>query len=214
MRILTLVLGLVVALGACAQEMTPAKYKEGVDYKVLDNPVRTITPGKIEVTEAFSYTCPHCVNFESSVLTWEKALPEDVQLVKLPVIWRPAMQLHARIMYTGIALGMAHEVDARIFKAIHKERNKLKSESDIAIIFKELGVDGEKFKKTFNSFGVSSKVQQADARTRNMKITGTPQLIIDGRYSVNATKALGHDGMLKVADFLVEKVRAERKAAQ
>lgn len=212
MRIITLVLGLVVAIGACAQDVTPEKYTEGVDYKVLENPVRTITPGKIEVTEAFSYTCGHCYKFESRVMAWEKAQAEDVQLVKLPVIWRPSMQFLARIMYTGQALGMAQDVDARVFEAIHDKKKKISSEDQVAAIFKDLGVEEEKFKKTFNSFGVSSKVQQADARTRNMKVTGTPQLIVAGRYSVNATKALGHEGMLKVVDFLVEKVRAETAA--
>ncbi len=212
MRILTLVLGFVVALGACAQEPAPAKYTEGKDYKVLAKPVRTITPGKIEVTEAFSYTCGHCYNFEPRIHAWEKAMPEDVALVKLPVIWRPSMQMLARIMYTGQALGMQHEVDARVFAAIHKEKNKLASEGAIAAIFEELGVDKDKFKKTFNSFGVSSKVQQADARTRNMKVTGTPQMIVDGRFTVAATKGMGHEGMLEVVDFLVAKVRAERAA--
>ncbi len=120
------------------------------------------------------------------------------------------MQPLARIMYTGEALGISHKVNLHVFKAIHDKKNKLGSEGAIIKLFEELGVEEEKFKKTFASFGVSSKVQQADARTRSMKITGTPQLIIDGRYSIKATKELGHAGMLKVADFLIEKVRAEK----
>lgn len=213
MRIITLVLGLVVALGACAQEAPKkAEYVEGTHYHALSEPVRTITPGKIEVTEAFSYTCGHCYNFEPRLNAWEKKLPDDVAVVKLPVIWRPSMQPLARIMYTGEALGMGHEVNARVFQAIHKEHNKLASEDAVAALFKELGVDNDKFKKTYMSFGVSSKVQQADARTRSMKVSGTPQIIIDGRYSIKASKDLGHAGMLKVADFLIAKIRAERTA--
>ena len=53
-------------------------------------------------------------------------------------------------------------------------------------------------------------MQQADARTRGMNVTSTPQLVVDGRYTVRATKELGHDGMLKVVDFLVNKVRQEK----
>ena len=210
MRILTLVLGFMLSLGACAQEKAGEQYKAGEHYKVLDKPVRTITPGKIEVTEAFSYTCGHCYNFEPRITAWAKNAPEDVALVKLPVIWRPSMQFLARIMYTGEALGMGHEVNEKVFDAIHKQKKKMASEDEVAELFAELGVDNEKFKKTFNSFGVSSKVQQADARTRSMKVTGTPQMIIDGRYTVSATKKMGHAGMLKVVDFLVEKVRAEK----
>lgn len=210
MRILILVLGFMLSLGACAQEKAGEQYKAGEHYKVLEKPVRTITPGKIEVTEAFSYTCGHCYNFEPRITAWAKNAPEDVALVKLPVIWRPSMQFLARIMYTGEALGMGHEVNEKVFDAIHKQNKKMATEGEVAALFAELGVDEEKFKKTFNSFGVSSKVQQADARTRSMNVTGTPQMIVDGRYTVAASKQMGHAGMLKVVDFLVEKVRAEK----
>lgn len=210
MRVVILVLGFIFSLAACAQGNDVEKFKEGVHYKVLPKAVKTITPGKIEVTEAFAYTCGHCYNFEPLILAWAKKAPSDVELVKLPVIWRQSMQVLARIMYTGKALGIPEEVDAQIFKAIHKDRNQLGSEAAIAAVFKELGVSAEKFKKTFNSFGVSSMVQQADARTRSMNITGTPQMVVDGRYTVSAGKDLGHDGMLEVVDFLIEKVRAEK----
>ena len=119
------------------------------------------------------------------------------------------MQAMARIMYTGEALGKYKEVNARIFDAIHQQRKNLNSEDAIAAVFAELGVDKETFKKTFNSFGVSSKVQQASARTKSMQVTGTPQMIVDGRFSVKATRDIGHAEMLKIVDYLVEKVRAE-----
>jgi len=212
MRILTLVFGLVLSLAACAQQADEVRYTDGVHYKTLPQAVKTVTPGKIEVTEAFSYTCGHCFNFEPRVIDWAKKVPGDVQLVKLPVIWRASMQPLARIMYTGEALNMSEVVNAKFFDAVHKERKNIGSETAIGAIFKELGVSEDKFKKTFNSFGVSAKVQQADARTRSMKITGTPQMIIDGRYSVSATKELGHEGMLEVVDFLIEKVRAEKSS--
>lgn len=213
MRLLIIVFGFILSLAACAQEAPEAlaaKYQEGVHYKVLPQVVKTITPGKIEVTEAFAYTCGHCYKFESLINNWKSTAPADVQFVKLPVIWRPSMQSLARIMYTGEALKMSSKLNARVFEVIHQERKNLASESDIASVFEGLGVPPEKFKKTFNSFGVSAKVQQADARTRSMNVTGTPQMIVDGKYTVSASKDLGHEGMLKVVDFLVEKVRAEK----
>jgi len=210
MRSILLVLGFLLPLMACAQESGSApQYQEGVHYKVLPAQVRTITPGKIEVTEAFSYSCGHCFNFEPLIKAWEKKLPSDVELVKLPVIWRPSMQKLARVLYTGKALNIYEQVNDRVFTAIHRENKKLGSEKEIAALFKELGVPEDKFNKTFNSFGVNAQVQQADARTRSMKITGTPQMIVDGRYTVSVSRDMGHEGMLKVVDFLVEKVRSE-----
>lgn len=210
MRIFTLILGMALSIAACAQDGALDRFQVDVHYKLLPAAVATITPGKIEVTEAFSYGCGHCYSFEPLLLAWQSKLADDVEVVKLPVIWKPSMQPMARVLYTGKALGIADDVNARVFAAIHNERKRLASETEIAELFKGLGVDEEKFKKTFNSFAVSSQVQQAEARTRSMQITATPQIIVDGRYSISATQDLGHDGMLQVADFLIEKVRAEK----
>lgn len=214
MRILTTVLGFFFSFTVWAQGAGIERYTQGVHYELLDKPVKTITPGKIEVTEAFAYSCGHCYNFEPLILNWEKKLGSDVELVKLPVIWRNSMQPLARILYTGKALNKYQEVNARVFTALHKERKRLNSEDDIAKIFEDVGVSKEDFKKTFNSFSVNTQVKQAEARTRNMKISGTPQMIVDGRYSVAATREMGHEGMLEVVDFLVEKIRAEKASSK
>ena len=118
-------------------------------------------------------------------------------------------EILARIMYTGKALGMYEDVNAKVFEAIHKQRRNLRSEATIAAVFQELGVSEEKFRETFNSFDVSSMVQKAATRTRSMQVTGTPQMIVDGRYTVSPGRDIGHFEMLEVVDFLIEKVRAE-----
>lgn len=214
MRIIALAFGFLASLAACAQEApAPAeeKFKEGEHYKVLASPVRTITPGKIEVTEAYAYSCGHCFKFEPLIKAWEKNIADDVKLVKLPVVWNPSMQILARTMYTGEALGMKDEVNARVFDHFHVDHKQLKDEDDVAAIFAELGVSKDKFSKTFNSFGVSSQVQQAESRTKSMDVRGTPQMIVDGKYTVSATRDLGHEGMLQVVNFLIEKARAEKE---
>lgn len=215
MRYLSTIFLLVLSLGVYAEEKKAtqsyiSKYIEGVDYQLMASPVRTITKDKIEVTEAFSYLCGHCYNFEALLNKWHQSIAKDVELVKLPVVFQPSMEHYARIMYTAEALNILDKVSALVFKAIHIDKNRLISETKVSEIFESLGISAEKFKSTFNSFGVDSQVRKASARTRAMKITGTPQMIVDGRFSVSATKDLGHEGMLRVVDFLVAKVRTER----
>lgn len=211
MRILTLVFGLVMSLVACAQDNSVELYQAGVHYDVLPSAVTTITPGKIEVTEAFSYGCGHCFRFEPLWKAWKAKQADDVAPVKLPVIFRDNFKPLARVLFTAKALGLEAEVNERMFAGIHNEKKNMASESVMASMFKELGIDEEKFMKTYKSFSVSSQVQQAEARMRSMNITGTPQLIVDGRYSISAGKAGGHAEMLKIADFLIAKVRAEKQ---
>ena len=219
MRYLGTVLLLVLSLGVYAEEKNTSqnyfsKYIEGVDYQRLDSPVNTITKDKIEVTEAFSYLCGHCYNFEPLIIKWHQSIAKDVELVKLPVVFQPSMEHYARIMYTAQALNILDEASAVVFKAIHIDKQRLISASKVSALFEPLGISAEKFSSTFNSFGVDSQVRKASARTRAMKIASTPQMVVDGRFSVSATREFGHEGMLKVVDFLVAKVRAERSFAQ
>ena len=214
MRLLALLMGAFVSLAACAQEDSgagaPAPYVEGKDYLKVEPPVRTITQDKIEVTELFWYGCGHCYHFEPLLNAWEATLPTDVQLVKSPAMWRANMQTHARIFYTAKALDLLDQIHPRVFEAMHKDHKPLLEQDEIAALFAEFDVDKDKFTKTFDSFGVSSQVQQADSRARGFKIQGTPELVIDGRYRVSASMAGSQQEMLKVAKYLIEQIRAKK----
>jgi len=90
------------------------------------------------------------------------------------------------------------------------DHKKLSSEDEIQALFVANGVAAEDFSKAFNSFGVSSQVKQASARAKAAKITGTPALMVDGKYHVSTRKAGNQADMLKVSDFLIEKERAAK----
>jgi protein-disulfide isomerase len=51
-------------------------------------------------------------------------------------------------------------------------------------------------------------IKQAVSLARAAKITGTPALVVAGKYHIGARKAGGQANMLKVADYLIEKERA------
>ena len=212
MRVLTMMLMLFMAATACAQESgEQPQFVAGEHYDELSSPVYTFSPGKIEVTEFFWYGCGHCYTFEPLINAWSASKPADVALVKSPAMWNGNMQVHAKIFYTAKALKVFDQVHPAIFDAMHKENKKLLKIDEIEPYFIAAGVDAEKFRKTFDSFGVKSQVQQADARARGAKISGTPELIVDGRYLVSGSKAGGQTGMLQVVNFLIEKIRQENQ---
>ncbi|MBB3169669.1 thiol:disulfide interchange protein DsbA/DsbL [Simiduia aestuariiviva] len=210
MRILVALVGLMVSLVACADAQTPAKYEEGKHYVVLDNPVRTSSADKIEVTEVFWYGCGHCFHFEPLVKAWKEKQADDVAFVRSPAMWNKAMELHARAFYTAAALNVLDTMHDPLFDAMNVRKKRLASEDEIAELFVANGVDAANFAKVFNSFGVTGKVRQADARARSYRITGTPELVVDGKYRISTRAAGGQQEMLDVADFLVAKIRAER----
>lgn len=207
--LLSLSLLVVTPLIAVAEEAAQS-YVEGTHYDLITPAVRTADPDKIEVAEFFWYGCGHCYTFEPMIEQWKKSLPDDVDFQGSPAIWNAQMELHARAFYAAQVLGVLDTMHLVLFQAMNVDRKRLSSEAELAALFTANGVSAEDFGKAFNSFGVSSQVRQANARARAAKITGTPALMVNGKYHISTRKAGSQANMLKVAEFLIEKERAAK----
>lgn len=194
---------------ACAEAVTEDKYKQGQHYSVLATPVKTRNSKKVEVVEVFWYGCSHCYSFEPVVQRWHENQADDVDFWQSPAIWRDHMVVHARAFYAAQQLRKKHPgLHQAIFDAMNVNRNPLKDEAAVAALFAKNGVSAEEFGKAYNSFAATSGVRLADARTRNYKVTGTPELIVNGKYRVSARMAGSQQDMLDVVDFLISKERS------
>lgn len=193
---------------ACAEQAADETYKVGEHYVELPEPVKTRDSKKVEVVELFWYGCSHCFTFEPVIEKWAAKLSDDVDFWRSPAMWRDVMVVHARAFYAAKTLGILDKVHMPLFKALNVERKPLASEQELADFFAEHGVDREKFKKAYNSFSVSSGVRLADSRARSYKITGTPEIVVNGKYRVDAKMAGGQQQMLDITDFLIAKERA------
>jgi len=185
------------------------KYKAGVHYDILPQAVRTANPNKIEINEVFAYTCSHCYSFESELHPWADKLPGYVDFQRTPAVWQPRMELYARAYYAAVVLKVLDQVHEPIFEAIHLDKKRIDDEQDLAAIFVANGVDKDKFSQAFNSFGTTSMVNQAKARLVSYRVQGTPEVIVNGKYRVSTRKAGGFSGVLDVAEFLIQKERAQ-----
>ena len=140
--------GLFVVGQVTAQEGVPYRYIEGVHYVELPKAVPVIDPDKIEVVEVFWYACSHCFHLESTVREYEKNLAADVNFVRVPAIWQPIMDAHARIYYTAKELGVLETVHQGVFNAIHLDRKQLKDANEVAMLFATYGIDKDKVLNT------------------------------------------------------------------
>lgn len=183
-------------------------YVEGTHYERLSEPVRTADPARIEVVELFWYGCSHCFHFEPLLAKWRPTIAADVDFHRSPAMWNKLMAVHAQAFYAAEALGVLEKMNQPLFEALNVQRKRLESEEEIAGLFAANGVKDADFRKAFNSFGVQSKVKQADARQRSYKTTGTPEMIVNGKFRVSARLAGSPEAMLKVVDFLLAKERA------
>jgi thiol:disulfide interchange protein DsbA len=209
------------ALSALGTAQAQALFQPGKHYTVLKAPQRTNVPaGKIEVMEVFSYGCPACDHFQPTIKKLKAALPANAQLVYLPASWNapenwPLLQ---RSFITAQSLGIADKAHEEMFKAVWgtgelavsdlttgRLKNRLPSIDEIARFYQRVaGVKAADFVAASKSFGVEAKMRAADAQIFAMQVSGTPTLVVNGKYRIN-NDGLTPDEIINCVKFLVAK---------
>ncbi len=167
------------------------KYKEGQHYDRLVPAQPTVGGAdKIEVTELFMYSCPHCFTLDPTLHAWAAELPPEVRFVRVPAIFNRAAQLHAQMFYTAELLaanGTLPDFDqfhTAVFNEFHRRNNRLVSVDAIERLFARFGVSGEDFEKTWNSFPVNQKIRVAGDLGRRYNASSVPTIVVNGKYRV------------------------------
>ncbi|MBX3687500.1 MAG: thiol:disulfide interchange protein DsbA/DsbL, partial [Rhodocyclaceae bacterium] len=106
--------------------------------------------------------------------------------------------------------GELHALHSKVFTALQSDKVPLNTEDGVRAWIAKQGGDEKRFMETYKSFGVQSMVQRADQIARAYKIQGVPTLAIDGKYLTAGSMAGTHENALKVADQLIQRVRAAR----
>ena len=190
-----------------AQAGAESRFELGAHYELLTPTQPTSSgPDQVEVAEVFWYGCPHCFSFEPYLETWQPA--EYVSFVRVPAVWNPTLRLHARAFYTAEALGKSAEMHGPIFEEIHVNGNFLDDETKLAQFFARFGVSTEDFQSAFNSFTVETKLQRADELNRRYRISSVPSVVINGKYTSNATMAGSYDRLIELIDELAARENA------
>jgi thiol:disulfide interchange protein DsbA len=199
-------LGLGLARRAGAQGAPVA----GQDYTDISGPAPSTPAGTVEVVEFFSFACPHCFHFEPVLEAWLAHKPAEIRFRRSPV---PFLQNYANFqpMYFALeAMGLADSMPAKVFQAVHVEHDRLDKPDDIAAFMTRSGVDAKRFMVLFDSFGVRTKVQQANALFEACGVAGVgvPALAVQGRWLTSPGQARGETQALAVVDHLARQVRA------
>lgn len=203
-------LGMSMAVTACAQS-DHVPYAEGTHYELMENPVSTADPDKVEVREFFFYGCPHCYDSEPIIADWLANKPAEADFVRTPVTFIRGGEPLARAFYIAETKGILDKIHRPLFDAIHKHREPLFTAAALAKFFEKYGVSEEEFNELYGSFGITTKVRKADTIARESKITGVPAFTVAGKYRILRKNLKSDFETFKVIDFLVEKERAARK---
>ena len=182
---------------------------EGKDFTRVETPQPPGVPaGKVEVLEFFSYACPHCSAFEPVIEAWEKQLPAEVVLHRVPVPFLMNADNFMRTYYALETIGAVQAMQIKIFRAIHIERKHLEKGEDIAAFVGANGGDATKFLAAFKSFSVNTSVARAKKLMADYKIDSVPTLVVHGRWMTSPSQAGSQERALAVVDQLVQRVRS------
>ena len=192
------------SLPVWAQDVAP---KEGKNYTRLAKPAPVDAPaGKVEVIEFFWYNCPHCNQFEPTLEAWLKTPPKTMAFRRVPIAFNASFAAQQKLYYALEGLGKVDELHAKVFNAIHIEKQNLsKDDAIFAWIAKQPGMNLAKFKEMYNSFTVSNEVRKASQLQDAYGVEGVPAMGVGGRYYTDGTMAGSLVGMLKVVEALVAK---------
>lgn len=187
-------------------------FQEGIEYLTLDQAVTTEAgPGKIEVIEFFWYSCPHCNAFEPQFKDWIERQPKDVLVKRVPVHFREDFEPQQRMYYTLEALGKVDALHAKVFQAIHVERQPLNGPEQLASWAAKNGIASKDFNQAYNSFGVVAKTKRATQLQQAFKVQGVPALGVAGRYYVDGSLAGNMSRALQIVDSLTAQERTRKK---
>jgi thiol:disulfide interchange protein DsbA len=201
------------------------KWVEGKQYFRIDPAQPTSTPGKIEVTEVFSYGCPACFQFHGIVDELARSLPKGTVMTYTPASFRPDENwpLLQRAYLTAQAFGVDKQSHDAVFDAVFKsgelgmmdqQTSKPKAKEawptiqDVARFYARYGVKPEEFVATANSFTINTKMKRADELIKAYEVDSTPTIVVNGKYRLTPITAGGYPQALELTQWLVSKEAA------
>lgn len=180
-------------------------YEAGIDYIVLDKPVKTVTGDKIEVRELFWYYCQHCYNLEPTLNLWLKKLPNNAQFIRQPAVFSNRWMKGATFYFVLEQLNLFDKLHDPLLSAIHQHNQGFNSRSSFVDWVVGFGIDENKVEKAFDSFSVRVKVNKSKVNTLKYQISGVPVIIVNGKYWTDASHSGSYNDMLKVVEYLIKK---------
>jgi len=197
-----------VVSGAAAQQVLRAE----IDYRVIENPQPVSVTTGIEVIDFFWYGCPHCYNLQPALERWIGRKPADVTVRRIPAVLRDSWAPHARIYYTLEVLGETERLHQRVYHDYHVGKLAMSKPDVMSEWAMHNGIARERWDEAYNSTQVTQKLAEAAKQSRAYKVTGTPSLVVQGRYLTSGSMAESLDGMIAILDGLVQRVRHQATA--
>ena len=219
----------VFAMGALGiGSVTAQNLLEGKNYIRLKDPQPVDSGKKIEVLYFFSFDCPHCRDFDPEVRKWKRTLDADVDFKRVPVdfgreqwaslgkMWYTLESIGADdkitsdLWYTLESISADDKIASDLFAALHDKKAPLHQDKSFFDWAASKGLERKKVEDTYNSSGVSGKMNRARRLTKDYGVQPVPVVYVDGKFQVSPSTVGGHAAMPAAMNELISKARTER----
>lgn len=196
--------------------MLSADFKEGVNYKTLETPLKV---EKGTVVKVWSFTCPFCYKYDKSVTEKViKALDTKFEVWHLHTKGKYGQQgtnlmavAQARDLATGKDVfdksGYLKKLKFSYYKEYHKKKHRWDAGEDAFYKegFKILGVNKAQFKKELATPEVQALLKRWKPSLPIAKIQGIPGFVVDGKYLLTTSKIKSRKYMIDLIKHLQSK---------
>ncbi len=186
-----------------------ADYQAGKEYTELD----TGKTAKPQVSEFFSFFCPHCYRLEPAVKALQASLPLEVEFNKSHVNFLGGLppQVQSNLSFAYIIAkqaGKGEQVADSLFDTIHVKHNAPRDLAAVKALMVGNGISEAEFDSAMASMPVISAEQaMVDAQERYGKLgalTGVPTLIVNGKYKVNMREIHSQADLNDLVNYLLK----------
>jgi thiol:disulfide interchange protein DsbA len=169
-------------------------------------------PGKIEVAEVFSYTCPHCAQFEPLLVDWRKKQTADVKFTPIAGPFGGNPIPFEKAFYAAQTLGLVEKTHEAMFRAVHIDQSipyLSVTDEQLGAFYAKYGVKPADFIGTMNSFAINARGKRAEQFMQRSGVDSSPSLVVNGKYLV---KGKNFEDYLRITNHLVARERATLQA--
>ena len=181
------VVGSVVVLWGSPATALPLELKG--KFEILTGEVSTHTPGKVKLMEFADFYCPHCHDFDETVLPLlvkEFGSKLEITMVGFPVI--PGKLPTPFDMYEQAKMmGKGNEMKTVLFRTIHKDKiTGVLDRSLREVLIKEVGLDPKVFEEGMASGKPAKIFEEGRKWGKRIKVQFTPTVLIDGNIKAES----------------------------
>ena len=196
------------SLGLLTAQAAQCEPVLGQDYRLVE-PMVASSSEKIEVIDFFAYTCGHCLRLAPLIDEWQKTLPDDVELVRVPVAWDQTTEFLSRIYYTLASLNRLDDLHMVFWQDLMQ--GQITSSAELDGWVKSHGIPADSWQKAYNSFSVTTQTQQATKLWQAYNLDATPYIGVAGKYLTAPHMVGSRQKVLPVVNWLIEKERKDRR---